>query len=122
MLFRSGHASVDVPRGIADAVGAEGSDTLTIGFRPETLIPTSDTSARGIPVTVDLLEELGSDAYIYGHLSGSENAPADRLRSETVIARVEPRNAPQKGDSVVLQVRQGGEHYFSVKTGERIAG
>ncbi|HLR94623.1 MAG TPA: sn-glycerol-3-phosphate ABC transporter ATP-binding protein UgpC [Jiangellaceae bacterium] len=117
-----GHARVDVPRVVADAVGAEGSNTLTIGFRPETLSPTTDTSASGIPVTVDLLEELGSDAYIYGHLSGSETAPTDRLRSETVIARVEPRNAPQKGDNVVLQIRQGGEHYFSVKTGERIEG
>ena len=37
---------------------------VTLGVRPEDLELSSDAS--GIPVTVDVVEELGADAYIYG--------------------------------------------------------
>jgi multiple sugar transport system ATP-binding protein len=37
-----------------------------------------------------------------------------------IIARVEPRNEPQKGEKVYLRIKKGGEHCFSVKTGERL--
>ncbi|HEY9412523.1 MAG TPA: ATP-binding cassette domain-containing protein, partial [Jiangellaceae bacterium] len=118
-----GLADVAIPRTISDAVGAEGSDTVTLGFRPESLEAVSGEEAGGIPVVVDVVEELGSDAYVYGHPSGpaATDLP-DRLRSDTVIARVEPRNAPAKGEKVTFRIRSGGEHFFSVKTGERLGG
>ena len=55
---------------------AEGGDgKVTVGFRPE------DTelvgpSEGGMPIVVDLVEELGSDANVYGHaaLNGGDGA------------------------------------------------
>src|SRR6478735_69107 len=38
--------------------------TVTLGVRPEDLDLSTDTA--GIPVTVDVVEELGADAFIYG--------------------------------------------------------
>ncbi|AYY15140.1 sn-glycerol-3-phosphate ABC transporter ATP-binding protein UgpC [Actinobacteria bacterium YIM 96077] len=117
-----GEASVPVPTSVLSAVSAEDSSTLTIGFRPESLVPaSSDNGGGGIPVTVDLVEELGADAYVYGHPTGPAAAEqVERMRSEAVIARVEPRMAPNKGDKVVFAVREGESHFFSAKTGERI--
>src|SRR6187551_2291609 len=38
---------------------------VTIGVRPEDL--TIKTSGEGLPVEVDVVEELGADGYLYGH-------------------------------------------------------
>ncbi|MGH8828242.1 MAG: sugar ABC transporter ATP-binding protein, partial [Jiangellaceae bacterium] len=117
-----GMADVPVPRYVSDALAKEGSDTVTLGFRPESLVAGSDEES-GIPVVVDVVEELGSDAYVYGHAVGpAAEEQAERLRSEAVIARVEPRNAPAKGENVTFTIRTGSEHFFSVKTGLRIGG
>ncbi|NED98912.1 ABC transporter ATP-binding protein [Phytoactinopolyspora halotolerans] len=116
-----GEADVHLPPAVASAVKAEGSDTVTVGFRPESLVPTSSEDVGGIPVTVDLVEELGSEAYVYGHPAGPKaEEQSDRMRSDTVIARVEPRMAPHKGEKVTFSVKDGESHFFSVKTGERI--
>jgi multiple sugar transport system ATP-binding protein len=121
-----GHATLgDVPiplsRATLDAVASEGSDQVILGFRPESLEPAPEGSAGAFPVVVDVVEELGSDAYLYGAAVGAaaEDTAAE-LASSSIIARVEPRNEPQKGETVYLKIRAGGEHCFSVKTGERL--
>ncbi|NDL58152.1 ABC transporter ATP-binding protein [Phytoactinopolyspora mesophila] len=117
-----GEADVSVPPEVLSTVKAEGSDTVTIGFRPESLVPVSSEDTGGIPVTVDVVEELGSDAFVYAHPTGPKAAEqTDRMRSDTVIARVEPRMTPAKGEKVVFKVREGESHFFSVKTGERLS-
>ncbi|PSL02494.1 carbohydrate ABC transporter ATP-binding protein (CUT1 family) [Haloactinopolyspora alba] len=116
-----GESSVPVPPAVSAAVKEEGSDTVTLGFRPEALEPVSSESEGGIPIVVDVIEELGADAFVYGQPAGpTSELQSDRMRSETVIARVEPRNVPAKGAKVNFRVRPGNEHFFSVKTGARI--
>ncbi|HSK55069.1 MAG TPA: sugar ABC transporter ATP-binding protein, partial [Jiangellales bacterium] len=63
---------------------------------------------------------LGSDAFIYGDLARPQGDVTERLASEQIIARVEPRLAPHKGDQVWLRIRPEQEHVFSVKSGERL--
>src|SRR6266496_205674 len=48
-----------------------GGDKVTLGFRPESLEVAAE---GGFPVTVHVVEELGSDAYLYGTLEGSDAA------------------------------------------------
>jgi len=102
-------------------VAAEGSDELTLGFRPESLEPATEGAAGVFPVVVDVVEELGSEAYLYGEAVGraAEDAAAS-LQSSTIIARVEPRSVPRKGEKVYVKIKPGEEHAFSVKTGERL--
>jgi len=116
-----GHADVPIPASIASKVAEEGSNTVTLGFRPEALEPVSSEDVGGIPIVVDVVEELGADAYVYGQPAGPDSElQTDRMRNDTIIARVEPRNVPGKGEKVTFKIRPGSEHFFSVKTGERL--
>jgi hypothetical protein len=42
--------------------------------------------------------------------------------SDRLIARVDPKMAPRKGEKVHLKIKVGAEHCFSAKTGERLLG
>ena len=55
-----------------------------------------------------------------GDLASEAVDVTERLASEQIIARVEPRLAPHKGDQVWLRIQHEQEHLFSVKTGERL--
>ncbi len=118
---RLGEAQIPLARETVDAVRAEGSDELVLGFRPESLEPASEGTEGAFPVLVDVVEELGSDAYLYGQAIGSAaEDTAASLQSSTIIARVEPRNVPRKGEKVYVRIRTGQGHAFSAKTGERL--
>jgi multiple sugar transport system ATP-binding protein len=102
-----------------ETLGAAGSDSsVTLGFRPEALELSGD--GAGFKVQVDLVEELGSDAYLYGSVL---DAPAGSLRSGAgrhVVARVDARRPPLQGERVCLTIRPGEQHVFSVSTGARL--
>ena len=70
---------------------------------------------------VRLVEELGSDAFVYGALARADGASQVTLNSEQVIARVEPRDPPKKGQTVWLRIRPGSEHVFSAETDQRLS-
>jgi len=116
-----GNAKIPLGTSTVDAVKAEGSDQVVLGFRPESLEPAGEEAEGAFPVVVDVVEELGSDAYLYGEAVGpAATDPTVELANRTIIARVEPRNEPDKGQKVYLKIKAGGEHCFSVKTGERL--
>ena len=56
------------------AAAASGAKQFTIGFRPEDLVLTTDD---GWPVEVDLVESLGADAYVYGHVTLFDGSTKD---------------------------------------------
>jgi multiple sugar transport system ATP-binding protein len=90
-------------------------DKLTVGFRPESL---SVVTTGGFPVTVNLVEELGSDAFLYGTTgrTGGEIA-----MSNDIVARVEPRSIPSAGSVVNLAIDEGAMHVFDGSTGLRVS-
>jgi multiple sugar transport system ATP-binding protein len=106
---------VPIERGARGALGEEGAATATVGFRPESVELVGE--GEGIPMEVVVVEELGSDAFAYGnlHVDGAAQT-ADSM----VIARVDARRPPAKGDLVHLRIRAGEEHVFSPTTGERL--
>jgi multiple sugar transport system ATP-binding protein len=61
-------------------------------------------------VQIDVVEELGADAYLYG-------TTADR---HTLIARVDGRRPPQPGHTVHLAPRAAHTHVFSRRDGLRL--
>jgi multiple sugar transport system ATP-binding protein len=89
---------------------------VTVGFRPESLEIVG--AGQGFPAVVGLVEELGSEAYIYAqledHLDRSVTAESD------VIARVEPREAPANGALIHLRIKDGSLHLFETESGLRI--
>jgi len=105
-----GDGSIDVPRETVEAVG-EGGRQVTIGVRPEDMALVGQ--GEGLQTTVNLVEELGADAYVYG--TADVNGEA-----HDVIARVDGRRPPQKGESVNFAPKPGHVHLFSTGNGERL--
>ncbi len=85
---------------------------VTLGVRPEDLTIVTDGS--GLDVTVDVVEELGADAYIYGSTTETTG------EVKPIIARVDGRTPPKKGSVVNLTPRVGHVHLFHAETGLRI--
>jgi multiple sugar transport system ATP-binding protein len=83
---------------------------VTLGVRPENL---TVSKSEGISVEVDVVEELGSDGFLYG------SATVDGARTE-LVSRVDGRNHPHKGEAVFLKPEGGIMHLFDVVTGERL--
>jgi multiple sugar transport system ATP-binding protein len=116
----AGRAKIPLARATLDAIAGEGSNEVLLGFRPEALELDLEPEGGGIPVLVNVIEELGSDAYIYGEAADPLPGTVEAFSSDQIIARVDPHNVPSKGDTVRLRIREGKEHAFSVKTGERL--
>ena len=97
-----------------DRATLSGTDqsTVTIGVRPEDLELVADE--QGIAIEVDVVEELGADAFIYGRRAGS--AETDK----PFIARVDGRRPPAKGETVYFRPRPDHLHLFDSKTGQRL--
>ncbi|SDS17378.1 ABC transporter ATP-binding protein [Paraoerskovia marina] len=96
---------------------------VTIGFRPEALSVVDQAGPGSFPVEVDLVEELGSDAFVYGRLVGPKALDAQVTSGAgtgQVIVRVDPRKVPMKGDRLYVSIREGEQHVFSPSTGERL--
>ncbi len=111
----SGH-TIPLPRTVLDALKAEGATTATIGFRPESVELVGD--GQGFPMRVDVVEELGSDAFAHGRLG--ENSGELRPTEERTIIRVDPRKPPETGHVAHLRILPDELHVFSPATGNRI--
>jgi multiple sugar transport system ATP-binding protein len=86
--------------------------TVTVGVRPEDLDLADD--GKGLAVEVDMVEELGADAYVYGRLAGSGDT------DKPVIARVDGRTPPSKGETAYFHPKEEHVHLFDIKSGARL--
>ena len=92
-LFPSKAVSGGVEFGNTTAkVDVKSSGAVTVGIRPEDLTINKD---KGLKVKVDVVEELGADGYLYGHVTidGAEHS---------ITVRVDGRNHPMRGDEVFV--------------------
>ncbi|ORA34857.1 ABC transporter ATP-binding protein [Mycobacterium aquaticum] len=87
-----------------------GLPEVTIGIRPEQL---EIVDSGGIEVVVDLVEDLGSEAYVYTHAGSGSGVE--------LVARCNPRTAPKLAETVRLRKHPDGVvHLFHPQTGARI--
>ncbi|NHN55539.1 sn-glycerol-3-phosphate ABC transporter ATP-binding protein UgpC [Calidifontibacter sp. DB0510] len=104
-----GNGTYPIERGVLN-----GAREVTFGVRPEDMTPATDGS--GLPVEVDVVEELGADAYVYGRVPGSE------ATATPIVARVDGRQVPQKGETVHFVPKGDHVHLFDVESGARLGG
>src|SRR4029077_3672767 len=114
-----GHADlsgylVPLPREAVAALAPADEGRVTLGFRPDAVDVVAD--GDGLPVTVEVVEELGSDAYLFASLPGRD----DVRELGDLIARIDPRYVPQRGSTVAIKIRADETHLFSPSTGERL--
>ena len=123
-VAKLGTAEVPLSQATLDAMVPEDEGKITIGFRPEGLEVVSEDTENTIPIEVEFVEELGSDAYIYGHLAGADSGhglgSGSEGKGEQLIVRVPPRTAPKPGGVIHTRIKEGQQHNFSASTGERL--
>ncbi|WP_053387922.1 ABC transporter ATP-binding protein [Leucobacter japonicus] len=123
---RTGSLSVPLSPGVRERATGSG---VTIGIRPEdlTLAP---AGTPGLSVTIDLVEELGADGYLYGRTTsvagGGSGVDPDALTSTssggaTIVARVDGRDHPAAGETVTLVPAPERLHFFDAATGARVS-
>ena len=89
---------------------ADAGQSVDLGVRPENL---EITDRGGLAVEVDTVEELGADAYVYGHATiGGE----ERL----ITLRTVGYTAPEKGAVVHVVPDPARVHLFHAESGERL--
>ncbi|PVZ93467.1 TOBE domain-containing protein, partial [Amnibacterium flavum] len=93
-------------------VSAATGTSVTVGVRPEDVI-VSTTQGQGLEVTVDLVEELGADGYLYGHTEHTTT------RTDIVV-RVDGRLHPKNGETVYLTPNPDHLHVFDSDSGDRL--
>ncbi|GAA4782078.1 ABC transporter ATP-binding protein [Microbacterium gilvum] len=94
----------------AAALNKAHGSKVTAGVRPEDFI-VGPAGGDGLAVKVDLVEELGADGYLYGHVEGSD---------AQIVARVDGRVHPFAGDTVSLVPTPDHIHVFDIETGDRL--
>jgi multiple sugar transport system ATP-binding protein len=96
--------------GGVDIACPNGRSALVVGIRPESL----DLAPDGLAARVEIVEEIGADAFVFcvGEVAGSETK---------LVARTETKHAPARGDRVTLKPTPGEAHLFDAETGRRIS-
>ncbi|MHB8961176.1 MAG: ABC transporter ATP-binding protein [Candidatus Limnocylindrales bacterium] len=103
-----GHA-IRVPRSTLDSLNGS---SVTLGVRPEDLQVVGQ--GAGFAATVELVEELGSDAFVHASVSG--DAPV------ALVARVNPKAPPAKGTQIWLAPSDDElVHVFDPADGRRLS-
>jgi multiple sugar transport system ATP-binding protein len=89
--------------------GREPGAPVVLGFRPESL----EVAGEGIAARVEVVEELGADAYVFctAELGGE---------TTKLVARVDIRTRPERGERVSLRPRAEEAHVFDAATGVRL--
>ena len=120
----AGH-EVALPRDVRSTLGAQQLSSVTLGIRPEQWSVATD-GGEGIPARVDVVEELGSDAFLYGTLAESsgdlsdDSAALTGSAEGTVVVRTGGRSGARRGDRVALTPSVEGLHLFHPETGARL--
>ncbi len=101
---------------------AGGGANVIVGVRPEDVEVT--TNPDGLELVVDVVEELGADAYIYGTPTNKEfvlEGGGDDALAKPFIARVDGRNVPTKGSKIFVYPKAEHLHVFNKETGARLS-
>jgi len=102
-----------------ERLGQVGNQVI-VGMRPEDVEVT--TNEDGLELIVDVVEELGADAYVYAtpasdhvKLEGGDDGLA-----KPFIARVDGRKVPDKGSKIFVYPNPSHMHVFDPGSGARL--
>ena len=87
-------------------------NTVVVGVRPEDIHIDAE---HGLRMVVDLTEELGADAHIFG-------TPEGMHTFQPMVVRVDGRRPPLKGEHVRVAPKMDHVHLFDSETGLRLNG
>ena len=101
-----GDTVIPFARDLLSEASSKGLSEVTVGVRPENF----SLSTEGLPVTVDVVEELGAESFVHGHT-------ADGTR---IIIRADARVHPTTGATIRATADKNHVHVFDPATGLRL--
>ncbi len=99
------------PMNLVPQAGAQAGRIL--GVRPEHLEPCAPADAK-LTIAVDLVEPLGADTLVYGHVDGEATGARVAVRL--------PASAPVPQGRLPLRFAEAHAHWFDAASGRRIEG
>ncbi len=117
---------------LAPGLRPAGSGRVVLGVRPESFEDTAFAAGLPtIPVDVEVVEDLGSDAHVFFHVDAppitaeilEKSADSGLLETSRALfaARVDPRSAARPAGRLELAVDPSRFHFFDPETGDRLA-
>ncbi|MDU0477699.1 sn-glycerol-3-phosphate ABC transporter ATP-binding protein UgpC [Staphylococcus chromogenes] len=124
-IARNGDAIVELEPRVREALAARQEDEVVIGFRPEALELVDEETRNALPIDVTLVEDLGSDSYLYGTVQGGEissgtQSNPDHEAQDKIVVRTSPHSEIRPGSTVNVRIKPGQMHHFFASSGERI--
>ena len=110
---RLGDTVVPLSRDVMRAAVDADLTSVTLGLRPEAFAVSGAQDA--MTVRVQLVEELGADAFVYGTLHGD-----DRDDAKPYVVRCDGRVPPRLGETVRVIAHPDEAHVFHPQTGDRL--
>lgn len=89
--------------------------TIKLGLRPENINEASTEDPAHFDMSIDLVESIGSDTFVYGHITDTSYKLTARLPGKWL------KENPNK-TSICLTVRPNSLHLFDIETEKRIKG
>ncbi|MDT0441996.1 ABC transporter ATP-binding protein [Streptomyces johnsoniae] len=121
-----GNSVVAVERAALTEAQGKGDTNVVVGCRPEHfavvngngegagLAKAEEGKEAGLAVTVNVVEETGADAYIYGTAEFGGD-------TKDLVIRVDSRDVPDKGATLNVVPKPGETHVFAAGSGERLS-
>ena len=96
---------------------------VVVGIRPEGWI--LKPAGEGVAATIEVIEELGSEQFLYcstsaPQLASEELGEADTTAPPPITVRAEGMSSFQRGEKVGLVPQPGAVHLFDAATGDRL--
>lgn len=101
------------------ALVSDAKDSVVVGFRPEAwrIVPSSESDA--LELTVELVESLGSESFVYGRRVGAD-AEGPGSDAQRVTIKTDKRPDVEVGDRIRVRPNEAEAHVFDGASGERL--
>ena len=109
-FLRGAAAGGTVRVGGAETAADAASGPVTVGIRPEDLLPDGADPAGSIPARVTLVEPMGADTLVFC-VTGEDQELTVRLSRHTAV---------REGETLSLVPRESAVHLFDPETGRRL--
>jgi len=110
-LLGGGRLELPLPRELAQRAGSR----VTVGLRPESWDLAPADAPDAIPVSVELLEALGSESFLYGRPVHPDEGVT--VRSERIAVRLDKHLKPKLGEEVHVRPRVREAYFFDSASG-----
>ena len=104
-----GGEALALPDAVVAANASSARKMVVVGLRPESL----ELGADGLPARVQIVEEFGADSYVFC----AATVAGEKTK---LVARIDTRRAPGRGDRVALRPKADEAHLFDAESGERL--